>query len=50
MTDDVPVAELRRHLRTYVDRVYARGETFTVSRNGVPVAVVQPLEEATDDD
>jgi hypothetical protein len=47
---DVPVSELRRSLRTYLDRTYAHGESFTVSRAGVAIAELHPhLEETSSD-
>jgi antitoxin (DNA-binding transcriptional repressor) of toxin-antitoxin stability system len=46
---DVPVAEFRRTLRTWMDRV-ARGQTVTVLRAGIPVAIVHQPEENDDDD
>jgi hypothetical protein len=46
--EDVPVAELRQHLRSGMDKVQ-RGESFTVSRSGVPIATIALPEEDTSD-
>lgn len=40
---DVPVSELRAHLKTYVDRARA-GERVVVTERGVPVARLVPVD------
>jgi prevent-host-death family protein len=47
--DSISVVELKAHLGRILDQV-ANGESFTVTRHGVPLAVLQPIIAAGDGD
>lgn len=45
MTDTQPLAEVKTHFSTYVDRVSSQQDRVTITRNGRPAAVLISTDE-----
>lgn len=43
MGSDLTVTDVARHFSTYINRVAFRGERFTLTRGGKPVAELRPV-------